>query len=504
MDWLIKMMKKAIPFYLSAALLTSTLTAYAAVDTNIFRVENRFSVSIITISDLLSNSFVYDQAFIDIPASFSEVALGFTNGGATFAPFAANRIASGTTRQSLKFDVWGDSYQKASNRFHPYHATHTPAVMLSTGPQAGFLAVLALAHLQREKIWIHTDPMIEWSTADGYVKTALQTGSHTLGALASMTRASENTNVIQTNLLRTFEWIAEKGTSTSPPHILRCIANSQTAKPDCTDTALDLEAFSEIKSVMFVPYSNAVYVTAVDAATGTSALYYVMLDANTGLPSSPSLEKVVFSDGRVHEEFSWAFSASAETDIFYAASRSRVYMIQIPDSNNPGVATIQDIELTGLSTDVLTVQPQIFNQPSVWQQHALREERDATILKADRRAGDEYMLLAQGNTVSMCGGMLASATWSCVPFHTYGAEITAISAPTSFSKERNVAESQIRDLDNAVEVMVGFDTLVPGYATTLLGCSMRFQIHGGDFIDITTYCEAAAEESEAVTSLLKL
>ncbi|MCH9757021.1 MAG: hypothetical protein K0U37_07525 [Gammaproteobacteria bacterium] len=499
------MMKKAIPFCLSTVLLTGALTAYAAVDTSIFEIENHFSVVSITPSASLSNSFVYDQAFMDIPESISEVALGFTNGGATFAPFAANRIASGTTRQSLTFDVWEPIYRVVSNPYYrAYRASHTPVIMVLDGPQIAFWATLALAPATKERVYIHTNPMIEWSTADGYVKTAPQTGSHTLGALASMTRASENTNVIQTNLLRTFEWIAEKGTSTSPPHILRCIANSQTAKPDCTDTALDLEAFSEIKSVMFVPYSNAVYVTAVDAATGTSALYYVMLDANTGLPSSPSLEKVVFSDGRVHEEFSWAFSASAETDIFYAASRSRVYMIQIPDSNNPGVATIQDIELTGLSTDVLTVQPQIFNQPSVWQQHALREERDATILKADRRAGDEYMLLAQGNTVSMCGGMLASATWSCVPFHTYGAEITAISAPTSFSKERNVAESQIRDLDNAVEVMVGFDTLVPGYATTLLGCSMRFQIHGGDFNDITTYCEAAAEESEAVTSLLKL
>nr|MCH9757020.1 hypothetical protein [Gammaproteobacteria bacterium] len=301
--------------------------------------------------------------------------------------------------------------------------------------------------------------------------------------------------------------IAEKGTSTSPPHILRCIANAETAKPDCTETGLDLALFSEIKSVMFVPYSNAVYVTAVDAATGTSALYYVMLDANTGLPSSSSLSMVQFSDGLQHS-LDWVFSAPAETDSFYAASSSstNMYYVKVRDISNPGmVVIIRDIELTGLSADALTVQPQIFTRPSVWQDPtALREERAAPILKNEDNyrlwtSYDYVAMVGQGNTVSMCGGTLTSSTWRCVPATTFGAAITAISAPTSFSWEWNVGSAQIWP---TADFVFGFGTPVPGHDTTLLGCSMFLPID--EEADTVVHCEPAAAESEAVTALFRL
>ncbi|MCH9756909.1 MAG: hypothetical protein K0U37_06950, partial [Gammaproteobacteria bacterium] len=245
------MMKKAIPFCLSVALLTSvsSLHAAAAEESSLFEVETRFSVVSIAPNIRFPDSFVYDQAFINIPESTSEVALGFTHGGGTFGAFGSQR-ARGYMRQRMTFDVWEPVYKTSSNPFYDYRATHTPVLMPFTGPQASFWTKAGLAPATAEIVHIHTNPMIEWLTAGGDVKTAPQTGNHILGPLSSRIRASENTNVIQTNLTRTFEWIAEKGTSTSPPHILRCIANAETAKPDCTETGLDLALFSEIKSVM--------------------------------------------------------------------------------------------------------------------------------------------------------------------------------------------------------------------------------------------------------------
>ncbi|MDF1646200.1 MAG: hypothetical protein P1U61_04345 [Legionellaceae bacterium] len=487
-------MKKLSHLGLYVTLLSTTLTLHAA---SLLNVENSFSVNVLSLSDDIgSNRFSYTEGFLDMPDAAPAFAFGFDAGG------ALGRISSqgmrGYRHWKIPYRVWPTALRVASNFFYNGH-NHGPCIIHHIGRNISFLTNAGVAPATAEKIRIGSNPVTLVAT-DSDVYTAPQTEAAMLGSFSSMTASSHPVQVMQPSLTNSFMVVAEAGSIADnvPPKISICRLKARIGSlSNCKSSGLDLRQFRQIKSVQVMPSGQVAYVTAVDASTGSTELYYTGLNSD-GMPSGTALQRVTFSDGK-NRPISYVFGLFGATGHFYGASSENFYRFEVED-DNLGVVSVTELVLAGLPALDLIGQPQAFSAPSTSRLAAAALEddmQDAMIFKVPESADYEYMVVSPENKQFLCRGTSNSALWTCKK---------ALKAPASISATSSVTDVTY-DVYGQLQLswVFGLSSLAAGYSTTLWGATATVPADFDDSeAEIVTILAPAAQVAAPIAAIANI